>query len=110
MFDDMQKVEDDNPTVGLILCTDKDKAIVKYSVLKENKQLFASKYMLYLPSEEELTKELEREKWLIEMAMENGRQSLTWTLQKCDSIITKKMNKRMKIEKGNVETLDSTNL
>jgi hypothetical protein len=76
MFDDLQKGEDDNPTVGLILCTDKDKAIVKYSVLKENKQLFASKYMLYLPSEEELTKELEREKWLIEMAMENGRLSL----------------------------------
>ena len=71
MFDDLQKGDDDNPTVGLILCTDKDKAIVKYSVLKENKQLFASKYMLYLPSEEELTKELEREKWLIEMAIEN---------------------------------------
>jgi len=69
MFDDLQKGEGDNPTVGLILCTEKDKAIVKYSVLKENKQLFASRYMLYLPSEEELARELEREKRLIEMDM-----------------------------------------
>lgn len=73
MFDDLQRGEDDNPTVGLILCTDKDKAIVKYSVLRENKQLFASKYMLYLPSEEELARELEREKWLIEMVIEDSR-------------------------------------
>lgn len=70
MFDDLQKGKDDNPTVGLILCTEKDRAIVKYSVLSENKQLFASKYMLYLPSEEELVKELEREKRLIETEME----------------------------------------
>ena len=67
MFDDLQRAESDHPTVGLILCTEKDRAIVKYSVLNENKQLFASKYMLYLPSEEELVKELEREKHLIEM-------------------------------------------
>ncbi len=67
MFDDIQKGKDDNPTVGLILCTERDRAIVKYSVLNENKKLFASKYMLYLPSEEELAKELERETRLIEM-------------------------------------------
>lgn len=67
MFDGMQKGKDDNPTVGLILCTEKDRTIVKYSVLNENKQLFASKYMLYLPSEEELARELEQEKQLIEM-------------------------------------------
>ncbi|MEA1928333.1 MAG: PDDEXK nuclease domain-containing protein [Candidatus Auribacterota bacterium] len=60
MFDDLQRGDDDNPTVGLILCTEKDRTIVKYSVLNENRQLFASKYMLYLPSEEELTRELER--------------------------------------------------
>jgi predicted nuclease of restriction endonuclease-like (RecB) superfamily len=75
MFDDLQRGEDDNPTVGLILCTEKDRTIVKYSVLNENKQLFASKYMLYLPSEEELARELEREKRLIEMKMEESRQS-----------------------------------
>ncbi|MCG2760696.1 MAG: DUF1016 domain-containing protein [Candidatus Delongbacteria bacterium] len=61
MFDELQKGEDDNPTVGIILCVDKDKTIVKYSVLKESEQLFASKYSLILPSEEELKRELERE-------------------------------------------------
>ncbi|MCP4215924.1 MAG: DUF1016 domain-containing protein [bacterium] len=76
MFDDLQKGEDDNPTVGLILCTDKDKAIAKYSILKENKQLFASKYLLYLPSEEELAREMEREKWMLEKAMEDSRSPL----------------------------------
>ncbi|MDM8516324.1 PDDEXK nuclease domain-containing protein [Desulfobacterales bacterium HSG16] len=75
MFDDLQKGEDDNPTVGLILCTEKDKTIVKYSVLSENKQLFASRYMLYLPTEEELALELERERRLIVMEMrENGQE------------------------------------
>jgi len=59
MFDDLQRGEGDNPTIGLILCTEKDHAIVKYSVLHENRQLFASKYMLYLPTEEELIRELE---------------------------------------------------
>ena len=68
MFDDLKRGEDDNPTVGLILCTEKDRTIVKYSVLNENKQLFASKYMLYLPSEEELARELERLSAVIEPA------------------------------------------
>ena len=73
MFDDLERGKDNNPTVGLILCTEKDKAIVKYSVLNENKQLFASNYMLYLPSEEELVKELEREKRLIELKIEEKK-------------------------------------
>ncbi len=58
--------------MGLILCAEKDRTIVKYSVLNENKQLFASKYMMYLPTEAELVKELEREKHFIEMALEEG--------------------------------------
>lgn len=66
LFEDKYKGSDDNPTIGLILCTHKDQTIVKYSVLHESKQLFASKYMLYLPTEEELRKEIEREKYLIE--------------------------------------------
>ena len=70
MFDDLQRGEDDNPTIGLILCTEKDNTVVKYSVLEENKQMFASKYMLYLPTEEELVMELEREKRLIEMELD----------------------------------------
>jgi predicted nuclease of restriction endonuclease-like (RecB) superfamily len=59
MFDDLQRGEHDNPTAGIILCRNNDKTIVKYSMLNENKQLFASKYMMYLPAEDELVKELE---------------------------------------------------
>jgi predicted nuclease of restriction endonuclease-like (RecB) superfamily len=62
LFDDMKKQTDDNPTIGIILCNGKDETIVKYSVLKGNEQIFASKYRLVLPSEEELIAELEREK------------------------------------------------
>jgi predicted nuclease of restriction endonuclease-like (RecB) superfamily len=61
MFDELKRGEDDNPTLGIILCTDKDETIVKYSVLKENKQLFASKYQTILPSEKELASFIERE-------------------------------------------------
>ena len=61
-FEDNIKQESDNPTIGLILCAEKDETIVKYSVLNDSSQLFASKYQLYLPSIEELTRELERER------------------------------------------------
>ncbi|HNY63030.1 MAG TPA: PDDEXK nuclease domain-containing protein [Bacteroidales bacterium] len=54
MFDALKRGEDDNPTLGIILCTEKDETVVKYSILKENKQLFASKYKTVLPTEEEL--------------------------------------------------------
>ena len=60
MFDDLFTVEDDNPTIGLILCTEKNETIAKYSVLNERKQIFASKYLLYLPTEKELQFELEK--------------------------------------------------
>lgn len=60
MFDDLKRREDDNPTIGIIFCTDKDETMVKYSVLHENQQIFASKYMTVLPTVEELQKELER--------------------------------------------------
>jgi predicted nuclease of restriction endonuclease-like (RecB) superfamily len=60
MFDDLKRGDGDSPTVGIILCTDKDDTVVRYSVLKENPQLFASKYRLVLPSEEELRDELDR--------------------------------------------------
>lgn len=62
MYDDLKRGQDDNPTVGIILCTNKDESIVRYSVLKDSEQLFASRYRLILPSEEELRQELEREK------------------------------------------------
>ena len=62
MMDDLQRGADDNPTVGIILCTQKDASVVRYSVLHENEQMFASRYKLVLPSEEELRAELERER------------------------------------------------
>ena len=66
-FEDRVKQQDDNPTIGLILCTEKDRTVVKYSLLSESKQIFASKYQLCLPTEEELKAELEREKQEIEI-------------------------------------------
>ncbi|MDR3127007.1 MAG: PDDEXK nuclease domain-containing protein [Tannerellaceae bacterium] len=54
MFDALKRGEDDNPTIGIILCTEKDETMVKYSMLQENKQIFASKYKTVLPTEEEL--------------------------------------------------------
>ncbi|OGT98647.1 MAG: hypothetical protein A2079_06180 [Geobacteraceae bacterium GWC2_48_7] len=65
LYEDTIKGADDNPTVGIILCTEKDQTVVKYSVLNESSQLFASKYRLYLPSEEELREEIERERELV---------------------------------------------
>ncbi len=61
MFDELKRNPDDNPTLGIILCADKDETMVKYSVLKESKQLFASKYKTVLPTEKELTSFIERE-------------------------------------------------
>ncbi|MFN8998711.1 MAG: YhcG family protein, partial [Betaproteobacteria bacterium] len=65
MFDDLKRGEDDNPTIGIILCDSKDETVVRYSVIQESQQLFASKYQRILPTEEELIAEIEREKRLI---------------------------------------------
>ena len=62
MYNDLKKADDDNPSIGIILCTEKDETIVKYSVLAENEQLFASKYRLYLPKEEELKQLIEQDR------------------------------------------------
>lgn len=62
MFDDLYKKEDDNPTIGLLLCSETDKTIAKYSVLNDSKQIFASKYLTFLPTEQELSDEIERQK------------------------------------------------
>jgi predicted nuclease of restriction endonuclease-like (RecB) superfamily len=66
MVDELKRGPGDNPTVGIILCTYKDSSVVRYSVLHENEQLFASKYKLVLPSEEELRVELDRERASLE--------------------------------------------
>lgn len=62
MYEEQKRRADDNPTIGLILCSERNNTVAKYSVLNESKQLFASKYLTELPSEEELTRELERER------------------------------------------------
>jgi len=59
MFDDMKRGTDDNPTIGILMCADRDETIVKYSILEDSKHIFASKYLPYLPTEEEIRKELE---------------------------------------------------
>lgn len=66
MFDDMYKNDDDNPTIGIILCSQKNEAIVKYSVLSDAQQIFASRYKLELPTPEELQQEIEKERKQIE--------------------------------------------
>ena len=62
LYRDLKKGEDDNPTLGIILCTEKDETIIKYSILAENEQLFATKYRLYLPKEEELKQLIEQDR------------------------------------------------
>ena len=62
MFDELKRGADDNPRLGILLCADKDETVVRYSVLRESQQLFASKYQTVLPTEEELAAMLEREK------------------------------------------------
>lgn len=70
MFDALYRNEDDNPTIGIVLCSQKNEAIVKYSVLNDGKQIFASKYKLTLPTAEELQREIEAERRRIEDHME----------------------------------------
>ncbi len=72
LFEDRFKVEGDNPTIGLILCSDKSESVAKYSVLQESKQIFASKYLKFLPSEEELKTEITKERKYIEATLEEA--------------------------------------
>lgn len=70
IYEDQYRGEGDNPTIGLILCSEKNEAIARYSVLSDHETLFASKYQMILPSEEELARELEKEIQQIERGME----------------------------------------
>lgn len=67
MYDDLKRNEGDNPTIGLLLCTEKDETIVKYSILSDKNQLFASKYLLYLPKEEQLKAIIEQDRQRFEL-------------------------------------------
>ncbi len=66
MYEDLKRQEGDNPTLGIVLCSEKNEAVVKYSVLKDSQQLFASKYLMYLPTEEELRAEIEKDREILE--------------------------------------------
>ncbi len=74
MFDDLTATPDDNPTIGLILCTEKNETVARYSVLKDRKQIFASKYMLCLPTEEQLRQEIEKERKLIDASSKDKKE------------------------------------
>jgi len=67
MFDDLKRTEGDNPTIGLLLCSETSEDIARYSVLHDSKQLFASKYLTFLPSQEELQREIEKQKTIFEL-------------------------------------------
>jgi predicted nuclease of restriction endonuclease-like (RecB) superfamily len=73
MFDDLKRGDDDNPTIGIILCSEKEETIVKYSVLQESRHLFATKYMPFLPTEAELIAELEKGKKLLMAQIEERK-------------------------------------
>lgn len=67
MYDDLKRSDDDNPTIGILLCSEKDETIVKYFILNDKNQLFASKYLLYLPREEELKQLIEQDRLNFEL-------------------------------------------
>ena len=67
MYDELRKTEDDNPTIGIVLCSETDEDIAKYSILKGNEHLFATKYKLYLPTEDELRAEIQAQKDIFEL-------------------------------------------
>ena len=69
MYDELVKQPDDNPTIGMVLCSDTDQDIARYSILKGNEKLFAVKYKTYLPDEETLRREIEAQKELYRLQM-----------------------------------------
>jgi predicted nuclease of restriction endonuclease-like (RecB) superfamily len=71
MYDDLKRNEGDNPTIGILLCTEKDETIVKYSVLSDNNTLFASQYMLYMPKEEDLKQIIDQDRIIYELNKNN---------------------------------------
>ena len=73
MYDELKRNEGDNPTIGILLCSETDRDIARYSILKGNEHLFATKYKLYLPTEEELRAEIEKEKEFIRLQLEENR-------------------------------------
>lgn len=77
MYDELKRSEGDNPTIGIVLCSDTDEDIARYSVLHGNEQLFASKYKLYLPTEEELKAEIETQKAMFYLQQKEKEEAST---------------------------------
>ena len=75
MYDELKKSKDDNPTIGILLCTDTDADVARYSVLQGNEQLFATKYKTYLPTEEELKAEIESQKAIFEIQQQEKNEN-----------------------------------
>lgn len=75
MYDELKKAKEDNPTIGILLCSDTDADVARYSVLQGNEQLFATKYKTYLPTEEELKAEIESQKAIFEIQQQEKNQN-----------------------------------
>jgi len=75
MYDELKKAKDDNPTIGILLCTDTDADVARYSVLHGNEQLFATKYKIYLPTEEQLKAEIESQKAIFEIQQQEKNEN-----------------------------------
>lgn len=73
MYDELKRAKDDNPTIGILLCTDTDADVARYSILNGNEQLFATKYKIYLPTEEELKAEIESQKAIFEIQQQEEK-------------------------------------
>ena len=73
MYDELKRGEGANPTIGIVLCSDTDEDIARYSVIHGNEQLFASKYKLYLPTEEELKAEIEAQKAMFYLKQQENK-------------------------------------
>ena len=77
MYDDLKRSEGDNPTIGIVLCSDTDDDIARYSVMHGNEQLFVSKYKLYLPTKEELKAEIETQKAMFYLQQQDNEEKET---------------------------------
>lgn len=76
MYDELKKAKDDNPTIGILLCTDTDADVARYSILHGNEQLFATKYKIYLPTEEQLKAEIESQKAIFEIQKQERNEKI----------------------------------
>ena len=72
MYDELKRTDGDNPTLGILLCADTDEDVARFSTLNSNDQLFAAKYLTYLPTQEELRREIEQQKQHFLLAHNNN--------------------------------------